>query len=109
MSLTTPTNKNKNRNPNQRIADQSSIFNQHHLLIITRGLRRTRLLRKQKVMNIRHDTTIRDGDVTKQLTQFLIIPHRQLNMPRHNSSLLVIPCRVSRQFQHLFTINFIQF
>ncbi|MFS7929210.1 hypothetical protein Hanom_Chr04g00329781 [Helianthus anomalus] len=56
-------------------------------------------------MNIWHDATIRNRDVTQQLTQLLIIPHRQLNMPRHYSRLLVISCRVSRQFQHLQTTN----
>ncbi|KAJ0920534.1 hypothetical protein HanRHA438_Chr05g0242431 [Helianthus annuus] len=49
-------------------------------------------------MNIRHNTTISNRHIPKKLTQLLIIPHRQLNMSRYNSCLLIIPCSISGQF-----------
>ncbi|MFS7963479.1 hypothetical protein Hanom_Chr08g00738541 [Helianthus anomalus] len=57
-------------------------------------------------MNVGHHTTISNGDVTKKLTQLLIVSHRQLDVSWYNSSLLVISSCVSRQFKHLQIINF---
>ncbi|KAI5389004.1 hypothetical protein KIW84_074601 [Lathyrus oleraceus] len=41
------------------------------------------------------------ANITKKLAQFFIISNSQLNMPWHNSSLLVVPCNISSQFKNL--------
>ena len=52
-------------------------------------------------MNVGHNATVSDGDVTKKLAQFFVVPHRQLNVARHNSSLLIVSRSVSSQLQNL--------
>ncbi|MCI46158.1 hypothetical protein A2U01_0067398, partial [Trifolium medium] len=42
-------------------------------------------------MNIRHNTTISNRNITKKLAQFFIIPYSQLYMPWHNSSFSCCP------------------
>ncbi len=62
----------------------------------------SRLLRKQDGMNIRKHTSIRNGNLSKQPAQLLIVPHSQLNMTRHNPRFLVVSGSISSQLQHLF-------
>jgi hypothetical protein len=53
-------------------------------------------------MNIRKYTSIRNGNLSKQPAQLLIVPHSQLNMTRHNPRFLVVSGSISSQLQHLF-------
>jgi peptidyl-tRNA hydrolase len=53
-------------------------------------------------MNIRKYTSIRNGNLSKQPAQLLIVPHSQLNMTRHNPGFLVVSGSISSQLQHLF-------
>jgi hypothetical protein len=62
----------------------------------------SRLLWKQDGMNIRKYTSIRNGNLSKQPAQLLIVPHSQLNMTRHNPRFLVVSGSISSQLQHLF-------
>ncbi|OWM62972.1 hypothetical protein CDL15_Pgr020266 [Punica granatum] len=60
-----------------------------------------RLLRQQGLVNVRQDTSVRDRHRPQQLAQLLVVPHRQLYVPRHNSVLLVVPRRIPSKLQHL--------
>ncbi|KAK7335572.1 hypothetical protein VNO80_27487 [Phaseolus coccineus] len=47
------------------------------------------------IVNIGHNTTVSDGDISMKLAQLFVVPHRQLNVMRHNLSLLVLSCGIS--------------
>ena len=51
-------------------------------------------------MNVRENTTGRDRHRTEKLGEFLVVTNRQLNVSRHDAALLVIPARVTREFEH---------
>lgn len=61
------------------------------------------LLGKEKVVDVGHHTTVSNGDSPQKLREFLVVPHRQLDVPGDYPSLLVVPRRVSSELQDLFT------
>lgn len=70
------------------------------------------LLWEQKVVNVGHDTTICNCDISKKLAELLIIAYSKLNVAWHNSSLLVVSCCITSQLQNLqsqtnFTVRII--
>ncbi|KAI5396669.1 hypothetical protein KIW84_062761 [Lathyrus oleraceus] len=71
------------------------------MFIVTSTLGGTNFLWKQQVVNIGHHAAIGNGNITKKLAQFFIVSNSQLNMPWHNSSLLVVPYSISSQFKNL--------
>jgi hypothetical protein len=50
-------------------------------------------------MDVRQNTTLGDGDVTKELVQFFIIADGQLEMAWDDTSLLVVTGCVASQFE----------
>lgn len=54
-------------------------------------------------MDVGEDAAAGDGDGAEKLRELLVVPHRQLDVPRHYPPLLVVPRRVPRQLQHLHT------
>lgn len=48
-------------------------------------------------MNVGQDTTLGDGDVTKELVQLLIVPDSELKMARNDTGLLVVTGSVASQ------------
>ena len=54
-------------------------------------------------MDIGQNATICNRDSPQKLAQLLVIPHRELYMPRHDPVLLVVPCSVPSQLQNLNT------
>ena len=58
-------------------------------------------LRQEHVVNVGPNATVCDGHRPKTLTQFLIVPHRQLNMTWHYACLLVVSRCIPSQFQNL--------
>ena len=63
------------------------------------------LFGQQHLMNVGQHPTIRDGDPSEQLAELLVVPHRQLDVPRDDPVLLVVPRRVPSQFQNLTPNN----
>lgn len=59
-----------------------------------------RLLGQQCSMNIRQNTTLSDGNVTKQLVELLIVADGKLEMTRDNTRLLVIAGGVASQLEN---------
>lgn len=57
-------------------------------------------------MDVGHNAAVSDGDGAEQLAQLLVVPDGQLDVPRHNPRLLVIPSSVPSQFQHLQLLKF---
>lgn len=51
-------------------------------------------------MDVREDTTLRDGDARQELVQFLVVTDRQLKMSRYDSGLLVVAGSVSGQLEN---------
>lgn len=51
-------------------------------------------------MNVGKDTTLGDGDVTKELVQLLVIPDGELQMTRDDTGLLVIASSVTSQLKN---------
>ena len=58
------------------------------------------LLRKKNRMNIRKDTSWRNGDTAQQFVQFFIILNGQRQVTRHDAALLIVAGRISGQFQN---------
>lgn len=50
---------------------------------------------KHTLMNVRQNTTLRDGNVTKKLVQFLVISDCELEMTGNDTRLLVITSSVT--------------
>ena len=50
-------------------------------------------------MNIRQNTTLRDGNVTKKLIQFFVVSDCELEMTGDNTCLLVITSSVTGQLE----------
>lgn len=46
-------------------------------------------------MDVGHHTAASDGDGTQQLRQLVVVPHGQLDMPWHDSGLLVVARRIA--------------
>jgi hypothetical protein len=61
----------------------------------------TSLLRQQILVDVRHHAAGRDRHSAQKLAQLLVVPHRQLNVARHDPVLLVVPSSVPGQLQHL--------
>tara|TARA_B100000674_G_scaffold485502_1_gene492465 strand:- start:1196 stop:1732 length:537 start_codon:yes stop_codon:yes gene_type:complete len=51
-------------------------------------------------VDVRQDTTGRDGDGTQKLGQFLVVANGELNVSRHDARLFVIARGVPREFEH---------
>jgi hypothetical protein len=58
------------------------------------------LLRKKIGVNVRQNTTLGDGDVTKELVQFFVIADGQLKMAWDDTSLLVVTSGIASQFEN---------
>jgi hypothetical protein len=54
-------------------------------------------------MDIREDTTSRDGNITKQLVQLFIVLHGKSNVTGDNTCLLVVTCGIAGKFKDLGT------
>ena len=67
---------------------------------MARGTALLGLLRQQDGVNVRQDTTGRDGDGTQKLGQFLVVANGELNVSRHDARLFVIARGVPREFEH---------
>lgn len=52
-------------------------------------------------MDVRQNAAVCDGHRSEKPPEFLVVPDGQLDVPRHNPSLLVIPRGVPGQFQNL--------
>lgn len=52
-------------------------------------------------MNVGQDTTLRDGDVAKELVQLLVIPDSELEVTGDDTGLLVVAGGVASQFENL--------
>nr|GMC80576.1 uncharacterized protein LOC109180572 [Ipomoea batatas] len=59
------------------------------------------LLWQQSLMDIGQNTPIGNSHITQKLAKLFIIPHSQLNLPWYYAILLVVPCCIPSQFQHL--------
>jgi hypothetical protein len=55
---------------------------------------------QQDFVDVRHDTSGSNGDVSKELVQFFIVPDRQHDVTRRNSRFLVITCRIPCKLQN---------
>ena len=60
---------------------------------------RGRLLGQEDRENVGKDSTLGDGDSSKDLVQLLIVPDGQLKVARDDPGLLVVPGSVPSQFQ----------
>ena len=54
---------------------------------------------KHTLVNIGQDTTLGDGDVSKELVQFLIVADGELEMTRDDTGLLVVTSGVASKFE----------
>lgn len=59
------------------------------------------LLGQEYGVNVGQDATVSNGYSLEELSQLLIVPHRQQNVPRYNPVLLVVSGSISRQLQNL--------
>lgn len=59
------------------------------------------LLWQQILVNFWQNSSVRNSHTSQKLPQFLIVPHRKLYVPRYDTSLLVVPCRISSKLQYL--------
>ena len=59
------------------------------------------LLWQEDTVDVGKNTTSSNGDTSQQLAQLLIIAYCQLNVARHNSSLLVVTSSVACQLKDL--------
>ena len=53
------------------------------------------------LVNVGEDTTLGDGDMAKELVQFLIITDGELKMTRDDTGLLVVASGVTGQLKNL--------
>ena len=60
-----------------------------------------RLLGEEDCLDVGEDTSLGNGDTSKQLVQLLIIPDGELEVAGDNSGLLVVSCSVASQFKDL--------
>ena len=60
-----------------------------------------RLLRKQNALDVGEDTALGNCDARQEFVQLLVIPDGQLQVPRDDPSLLVVPCSVASQLENL--------
>ena len=54
---------------------------------------------KRTLMNVRQNTTLRNGNMTKKLVQFLVISDCELEMTGNDTRLLVITSSVTGQLE----------
>jgi len=52
-------------------------------------------------MNVRQNASRRDGDVSEQFIELLVVPDGELNVARHDSLLLVVTRGVARELENL--------
>lgn len=52
-------------------------------------------------MDVRENTTLRDGDAAEQLVELLVVPDRELEVARVDPGLLVVPGRVPGELEDL--------
>lgn len=53
------------------------------------------------LVNVGEDTTLGDGDMAKELVQFLIVTDSELKMTRDDTGLLVVTSGITGQFKNL--------
>lgn len=59
------------------------------------------LLGQQHGLDVGQDAALRDGHSRQQLVQLFVVPDGQLQVPRDDAGLLVVPSGVSGQLEHL--------
>ena len=65
------------------------------------GAAATGLLGEQQVVDVGHDTPARDGHRAQQARELLVVADGKLDVARHDTGLLVVPCGVSGQLKNL--------
>ena len=63
------------------------------------------LLGQQRLVDIGHHAAGGDRHGAQQLAQLLVVPHRQLDVTRHDAVLLVVPRRVPGQLKNLVDLG----
>jgi hypothetical protein len=71
------------------------------VVVVDTGLGGGSLLGEQMLMDVRHNTSARDGGTTQQFGQLLVVAHSKLDVARHNAGLLVVPRGVPGKFENL--------
>lgn len=64
-------------------------------LVVTSSRGLGRLLGQEKIMDVGQHTATSDGDGTQQFRQLVVVSQGQLDMPRHDSGLLVVTRRIA--------------
>ncbi|KAK9137956.1 hypothetical protein Sjap_008550 [Stephania japonica] len=59
------------------------------------------LLRQQNLVNVRQNPSVGNRHRPQKLAQLLVVPHRELHVPRYDPSLLVVPRRIVDKFKNL--------
>ena len=65
------------------------------------GAAATGLLGEQQVVDVGHDTTASDGHRAQEARELLVVADGKLDVARHDTGLLVVPCGVSGQLKNL--------
>lgn len=59
------------------------------------------LLRQEYRLYVGQNATLSDGHAGQEFVELLVVAYRQLEVPRYDPGLLVVPGRVSGQLEHL--------
>jgi len=73
----------------------------HHLQLLARVLASLAgLLGEEVLVDVRQNTTLGNGDVTKELVQFLVVSDGELEVTRDDTGLLVVTSSVASQLKN---------